>query len=246
MSVPDEVDLSGDRKRVYRFVERHGPVEPSAVAERVGVDPESFQHHLSILKRDDLLAEDPDGRLRPRVRSGETEEFSEAGVDYAVRPARPADFSGVVGAIREVAETRSYITAETVAEQLEYEETLFRRTPTECRVVFVATVAEEVVGWSHVRGQEQAKLRGTAELTVGVLEGYRRHGIGSHLLQRGVAWAGSRGCRKVYNSLPATNDAAVDFLERNGWTVEAVREDHYEIDGELVDEVMLARRLDER
>ncbi|WP_123536912.1 GNAT family N-acetyltransferase [Halosimplex salinum] len=245
MSVPDEVDLSGDRKRLYRFVERHGPVEPSVVAETVGVDPESFQHHVSILERDDLLTEDREGRLRPRLQSGEAEEFSEAGVSYTVRPARPADFSGVVGVIRAVTEERTYITAETVAEEFDYEETLFRRTPTECRVVFVATVAEEVVGWAHVEAQEQAKLRGTAEGTVGVLEGYRRHGIGSHLLQRSVAWAASRGCRKVYDSIPATNGAAIDFLERNGWRIEAVREDHYEIDGELVDEVMLARRLDE-
>jgi len=245
MSVPDEVDLSGDRKRVYRFVDRHGPVEPSEVAERVGVDPESFQHHLSILKRDDLLAVDGDGRLRARLQSGEAEEFAEAGVAYTIRPARPADFSGVVGVIREVTEAGTCVTAETVAEELTYDETLVRRTPTECRVVFVATVAEEVVGWCHVRGQEQAKLRGTAECTVGVLEGYRRHGIGSHLLQRGVGWAASRGCRKVYNSLPATNAAAIDFLERNRWRIEAVREDHYEIDGELVAEVMLARRLDE-
>lgn len=245
MSVPDEIDLSGGRKRVYRFVERHGPVEPSAVAETVGVDPESFQHHLSILKRDDLVAVDAEGRLQARLQSGEAEEFEEAGVAYTVRPARPADFSGVVGVIREVTEDGRYITAETVAEEIAYEETLARRTPTECRVVFVATVAEEVVGWSHVRGQEQATLRGTAECTVGVLAGYRRHGIGSHLLRRGVEWAASRGCRKVYNSLPATNGAAIDFLERNGWRIEAVREAHYDIDGELVDEVMLARRLDE-
>lgn len=244
MSVPDEVDLSGDRRRLYRFVERHGPVEPARVAERVGVDPESFQHHLSILKRDDLLEEDPDGRLRPRLQHGEREQFEEAGVAYTIRPARPADFSGVVGVIREVADEQAYITAETVAEQLSYEETLLRRTPTECRMIFVATVAEEVVGWCHVHGQEQVKLRGTAECTVGVLEGYRRHGIGSHLLQRGVQWAAARGCRKVYNSLPATNSAAIDFLERNGWQIEAIREAHYEIDDEIVDEVMLGRRLD--
>jgi len=243
MSTPGDADLADDRKRVYRYIERHGPVEPQTVAEAVRVDPEEFQHHLSILRRDGLVEEDERGRLREQLHHGAAEEFEEAGISYTVRPARPADFSGVVGVIREVAEAGDYITAETVAEELAYEETLFRQTPTECRMVFVATVAEEVVGWCHVEGQEQAKLRGTAQLTVGVLEGYRRHGIGSHLLQRGVAWAGSRGCRKVYNSLPATNESAVDFLERNGWQVEAVRADHYDIDGALVDEVMLARRL---
>jgi ribosomal protein S18 acetylase RimI-like enzyme len=119
-----------------------------------------------------------------------------------------------------------------------------RRTPTQSRVVFVATVAEDVVGWTHVEVAELPKLSGTAEPTVGVMQAYRRHGIGSHLLRRGVSWAGARGYRKAYESLPATNEVGIAFLEANGWEVEAAREDHYEIAGELIDEVMLARRLD--
>ena len=50
MSVPDEVDLSGGRKQVYRFVERHGPVEPSVVAESVGVDrPVALDEPVDLL-----------------------------------------------------------------------------------------------------------------------------------------------------------------------------------------------------
>jgi len=239
-----DTDLSGERKRLYRFLERHGPVEPATVAERVGLDPERFQHHLAILKRDGLVEEAADGDLVVSLQSGEAEEHSEAGLSYTIRPARQADFSGVVGVIRQVAAAGTDIAAESVAEQLEYEDTLVRRTPTNCRVVFVATVADEVVGWCHVAVPELRKLAGTAELTLGVIEGYRRHGIGSHLLQRGVNWAAGRGCRKVYESLPATNERAIDFLKTHGWTVEALREDHYEIGGDLVDEVMLARLLD--
>ena len=245
MSVHDTVDLSGGRKRVYRFIERHAPVEPADVAETVGVDPESFQHHLAILRRDDFVETDAEGRLRPQILHGEAEEFQESGVSYEIRPARPPDLSGVLGVIHEVTGQERYISAETIAEELSYEETLERRTPTECRVVFVADVADEVVGWAHVKEHQQPTLRRTAECTLGVLEGYRRHGIGSHLLQRSVEWAASRGNRKVYNSIPASNDPAIDFLERNGWEIEAIREDHYEIGGSLVDEVMLGNRLDE-
>ena len=46
--------------------------------------------------------------------------------------------------------------------------------------------------------------------------------------------------------VPATNEGAVEFLERNGWDMEATRRGHYRIDGDLVDEVQLATWLDDR
>ena len=87
-------------------------------------------------------------------------------------------------------------------------------------------------------------MSGAAELTLGVVEQQRGRGIGISLLDRGIKWADCRGCRKVYNSLPATNEAAIEFLEAYGCEIEAVRPNHYELDGELVDEVQVARRLD--
>jgi len=243
-SSSDPLDLDGPRKRVYRYVERHGPVAPAAVAEAVGLDPETFQHQVTVLKRDGGVEETRDGRLQVPIPVDDAEEFSEAGVDYVVRPARQVDLSGVLGAVRSVAAERTSIVAESVAEQLAYEDTVVRECPTDARVLFVATVAEEVVGWCHAAVPELQKLSGTAEVTVGVLDGYRRHGIGSHLLARGVEWAGARGCRKAYSSLPATNDVGIAFLKRNGWETEAVRSDHYDLNGEYVDEVMLARHID--
>lgn len=245
MPSPTDLELGGDRSDVYRFVERNGPVAPAEVAEAIGVDPERFQHHLSILKRDDLLETTEDGKLTVALHHGEAAEYYEAGVRYEIRPSRPSDLSGVVGTIRDVTSEEPYLAAAGVAEQLAYENTLVRWGPNRCRIVFVATVDDDVVGWAHVAMSEVAELSSTAELTLGVMETYRRHGIGSHLLHRGVEWAASRGCRKVYNSLPATNERAIDFLEAAGWTVEAVRDDHYEIRGQLVDEVMLACRLNE-
>ena len=43
----------------------------------------------------------------------------------------------------------------------------------------------------------------------------------------------------MYQSIPASNDPAIEFLEANGWEIEAIREDHYKIDDEYIDEVML-------
>lgn len=236
-----DVDDS-DRLRVYRYVERRGVVKPSEVAESVGLDPETFRHHLSILKRDGYLVED-DGQLRVVLETGEAEEHTTAGLEFVIRPARQEDFAGVLGAIRAAAEPGLDLVAESVAEQLRYEETLLRHNAARTRLFFVATVSNDVVGWCHVEVPRLAKLADTAEVTLGVLEEYRRYGIGSHLLQRTRSWASANELRKLYNSLPATNEEGITFLERNGAVVEARRPDHFRIDGELVDEVMLAMDL---
>jgi ribosomal protein S18 acetylase RimI-like enzyme len=78
---------------------------------------------------------------------------------------------------------------------------------------------------------------------VGVLDDYQGHSIGSHLLERGLEWAASNDYEKVYQSAPSTNEYAIEFLKDHGWETEAVREDHYKIDDEYVDEVMMAVEL---
>jgi len=103
----------------------------------------------------------------------------------------------------------------------------------------------EIVGWVHVHGFELPAREHTAELTVGVAPEYRDQGVGGNLLECGMAWAAEEGCLKVYQSLPATNEEALEMLEAHGWEREATRSDHYRVGGDLVDEVQLATRLDD-
>jgi len=243
MQLHDDLEFGHeDRRRIYEYVERHGSADTEAVQRAVGVDRRGMRHHVAILRRDGYLREEG-GELRVAFQEGEREEHREDGLHFAIRPARQSDLSGLVGAIRRVAEERTYIVAETVADLVDHEEVLLRQNAVESRMFFVATVGDEVVGWVHIRVPELAKLSHTAELTMGVLEEYRGHGVGSHLLERALAWATDRGLEKLYQSVPATNEAGIDFLETHGWETEAVRTDHYRIDGEYVDEVMLAKRL---
>ncbi|WP_455449667.1 N-acetyltransferase family protein [Natrinema thermotolerans] len=231
-----------DRKRIYEYVERHGAVDPDDTRERLGIDPSGFRHHVAILKRDGRL-EKGDGKLRVTIDAGAEEEYVSADLEFHIRPARQEDLTGIVGAIRQVAEERTYIEAESVADEIDHEEALLRHNELESRMFFVATVEGDVVGWVHLYAPEIDKLSHTAELTVGVLEEYRGHGIGSHLLSRGLEWAGSNGYEKLYQSVPSTNEEAIAFLEGHDWETEAVREDHYKLNGHYVDEVMMAVEL---
>jgi len=239
MKVADELSFRhDDRERIYGYVESQGAAEPETVREEVRVDPGGFRHHVAILKRDGLL-EEVDGRLRVALEAGEAEEHTDDGLSFEIRPARQEDLAGIVGAIRQVAEEGTYIEAETVAQEVDHDQALLRHNELESRMFFVACVDDEVVGWVHLNAPELEKLGHTAELTVGVVEEYRGHGIGSHLLERGLQWAAANGYERVYNEVPATNEEAIAFLEGHGWEVEAVREDHYRIGGEYVDDVMM-------
>lgn len=231
-----------DQRRIYEYVERNGLVERQGIVETLKIDPDQLYHEVAMLKRDGYLDEH-DGALYITLEAGTAEEYTSNDVEYVIRPARQEDLSGIVGVIRRITEKKMYLVAESVAEQLDFEGVLIRHNDVKTRMFFVATVNDDVVGWSHLEAPELEKLSHAAKLTVGVLSEYRRHGIGGHLLHRGLEWAAKQGYRKVYNSIPATNQDAGTFLEEHGFETEAIRRDHYRIEGEFVDELMMARSL---
>lgn len=233
-----------DRKDIYEYVERRGSVHVDEVRQELGFDPNAFGHHLAVLRRDGYIRKVGDEvEITFDTESGTVHE-GDAETRFTIRPARQADLGGLVGVIRQVADDGSYIEAETVADLIDYEEVILRNNEVESRMFFVATVEEQVVGWVHLELPEAEKLQHTAKLTVGVLGEYRDQGIGETLLEKGASWAREHGFEKLYNSIPATNPDAIAFLESHGWEREATREDHYRIDGEYVDEVMMAASLE--
>jgi ribosomal protein S18 acetylase RimI-like enzyme len=243
MELTDDLSFDHkDRRDLYEYVETHGASDPEHVRRELGMGERAFGHHRAILKRDGVL-EEADGRLRIAFEGGAEEEYETEDLEFTIRQAREEDLTGLVGAIRETIGGGEYVDAETVADVVEHEGVLLRHNELESRIFFVATVDSEVVGWVHLKHPEVEKLDHTAELTVGVLESYRGYGIGSHLLERGLEWAASQGFERIYQSVPASNEAAIGFLEERGWETEAVREDHYKMDGAYVDEIMLAKVL---
>jgi L-amino acid N-acyltransferase YncA len=232
------------RKDIYEYVESHGDARKREIRAALGMDAREFGHHVNILRRDGILTETEEGHLQIAYAETDEEEYESGDVTFSIRQARQADITGIVGVMREAIDEGTYVVAESVADMIDHEEVLLRHNEVESRMFFVACVDEDVVGWVHLAHPEMEKLSHTAELTVGVLDGYRGHGIGSKLLERGLDWAREQGYEKIYNSAPSTNKTAIQFLEDHGWEIEARREDHYKIDGEYVDEVMMGVRLE--
>lgn len=237
---------SREQQQVYEFVEENGVVERETLKEAgVGIETEEISDSIAELKREGFL-EELDGKLRVAVERGEPETYERDGLEYTVRPAEEQDLPGIIDVIREVSAEKTTIVAETVAEELDHDDALIRFNQLESRMFFVATVDDEVVGWLHLEAPELKKLSHTTQLTVGVIEEYRGYGIGRRLMERGLDWAENQGYYKAYNSFPATNRRAIEFIDSLDYEAhcEAVRKDHYIIDGEFVDELNLAVYLD--
>jgi len=231
-----------DRRDIYEYVESHGTATTEQTRRALGMEPRPFGHHLVILQRQGMLTRVGD-ELRIAYEDTETKSFETEAAAFTIRQARQEDLQGLVGAIRAAIGSGEYVDAETVADIIDTEGVLLRHNDVESRIFFVACVDDDVVGWVHLEHPETTKLSHTAQLTVGVLAQYRGQGIGSRLLSRGTEWAREKGFEKLYNSVPSTNEPAIEFLEAHGWAVEAVREDHYKLGDEYADEVMLAREL---
>ncbi|QIO20995.1 GNAT family N-acetyltransferase [Haloarcula sp. JP-L23] len=230
-------------RTVYQYVERHGTAARHRARTATELDSETFDEALEHLLSKGYLKDDG-GTLALALDVGSVETHQNDGVSYVIRPAQPDDFEGLVEAIRDVSAESTYVVAESVAEQLLYEDAVTRHNTVQSRVFFVATVDDEVVGWCHLDLPQLDKLRETAQLTVGVVEDHRDHGIGSQLMKRGMEWARANGYRKLYNSVPAVSENALSFLEAHGWHTEGIRRNHYTVGDEEVDEVMMAYTFD--
>ncbi len=232
-----------DRKDIYDYIESHGIVREDEVRRALNFEPAALGAHLTVLRRDGYIRKVGD-KVQVAYEEEDARTFeAEDGTECTIRTAQQVDLDALVDAIKEVAEEGTYIEAETVGDMIDHEEVILRHNKVQSRMVFVATVEDELAGWVHLDLPETGKLRHTAVLTVGARAKFRGKGIGSHLLERGVEWTDEHGFEKLYNSVPATNEEAISFLKDHGWETEAVREDHYKIDDEYVDEVMMAVRL---
>lgn len=245
MKFSDELEFSHrDRKEIYEYVERLGTVEYEEARRALNMGPEAFGSHVTVLAREGVIERDKEEDvLRIAFEGVGMETYELEGATLTIRQAHEDDLDGLVAAMEAALSGETYIVGENIAETLEHEDVLLRRNEVESRMVFVATVRGEVVGWVHLSHPEHEALAHTAELTVGVVPDYRGMDIGERLLDRATRWGKDNGYEKLYNSVPATNDLAIEFLEEHGWETEATRDCHYHIDDECVDEVMLAAWL---
>lgn len=81
------------------------------------------------------------------------------------------------------------------------------------------------------------------EIGIAVGPGHQGHGIGRRLLEEAKLAGARRGARKLTLRVLAPNAGARRLYERCGFTVEGVLEAEFLLDGQLVDDVLMACRV---
>ncbi len=110
--------------------------------------------------------------------------------------------------------------------------------------VFVVEDDEEIVArLSLARDTHPASVH-VADLGLMVAASHRRRGIGQALLEQSVAWSREVGVTKLELHVFPWNDPAIKLYESFGFEREGLRRRHYVRDGEEVDAILMAYRVD--
>ncbi|MGN0745483.1 MAG: GNAT family N-acetyltransferase [Aristaeellaceae bacterium] len=100
-----------------------------------------------------------------------------------------------------------------------------------------------IVGYLRAERGAYNRVRHTAYVVTGVLEGCRGRGIGTALFTRLEAWARTNAVTRLELTVECPNEAARHLYEKMGFTVEGLRKRSMLVDGRPVDEFYMARLL---
>ena len=100
-----------------------------------------------------------------------------------------------------------------------------------------------IVGFLRAERGTCNRVRHTAYVVTGVLEGFRGRGVSTALFTRLESWARTNRITRLELTVECPNEAARHLYEKMGFTVEGIRRNAMLVDGHLVDEYYMARLL---
>jgi RimJ/RimL family protein N-acetyltransferase len=110
-------------------------------------------------------------------------------------------------------------------------------------VVIVAETRRGLAGYVEAGGGRFRRSRLTAHVVIGVLAAAAGRGVGSGLLRGLESWARAHGLHRLELTVMAHNRRAIRLYQRMGFAVEGRRRECLLVNGQLVDELHMARLL---
>ena len=102
------------------------------------------------------------------------------------------------------------------------------------------TPAGEVVGWCDVERLQLEGFRHVGRLGMGLLQPYRRQGIGRRLAETAIGAARAAGIERIELEVFASNTGAIRLYEQLGFVREGVKAQARKLDGHSDDIVQMA------
>jgi ribosomal protein S18 acetylase RimI-like enzyme len=105
---------------------------------------------------------------------------------------------------------------------------------------FVAILDGEVVGWCDISPKRLDGFKHSGGLGMGVLQPYRKLGVGQKLISRTIQRAEEKGLERVELQVFSSNTAAIRLYEKVGFVTEGIKKKARKLDGRYDDIVEMA------
>jgi RimJ/RimL family protein N-acetyltransferase len=157
-----------------------------------------------------------------------------------LRAARAEDAEAHIENWKAIGAEGVYLMTERFTRTVEEVREQFRDVDPRSALWLVAELEGRIVGGANLQRGRWAKNAHTADLGIAIRREFRGRGIGEVLLRAGLEWAREVGIRKVKLGVFATNDRAIALYRKLGFEVEARLKGEVVLDGQPVDEVLMA------
>ncbi len=160
-----------------------------------------------------------------------------------IKKAERGDLQGIIDCFDDVMKEEIYLLGE---KYLADEDFLSMRIFDEQNELFlVARDNGKVIGVLTLTRERFKKNRHVAQLGIAIRKGYRGLGIGTNLIDLSLVWARETGIEKVCLEVFSTNTVAINLYKKMGFFQECVRKRQFKIRGEYVDDILMAKFLNE-
>ncbi|MFL5625291.1 MAG: GNAT family N-acetyltransferase [Ktedonobacteraceae bacterium] len=113
----------------------------------------------------------------------------------------------------------------------------------ENQMIFVAEEDGQLVGYLSATGGYVRRNRHSAEIVIGILQGFRGQGIGSQLFVAMEEWARQQHLHRLELTVMTHNTAGVALYKKQGFAIEGTRRHALIVNGQYVDEFYMAKIL---
>ncbi len=109
----------------------------------------------------------------------------------------------------------------------------------------VALVGDTIISTAGFHGRPQKRLQHRVTLGISILQKYHHQGIGRQMMLFLIEQAKRMNKRTIDLEVRADNHAAIALYKQVGFVVEGVKKEGFFVDGRYVDELLMAKYLEE-
>ena len=127
-------------------------------------------------------------------------------------------------------------------DERQYDENLITSYLTNKDDLFVGAFNEhEIVGFLAAKRGNFRRIRHSAYIVIGIRQTFQGQGIGSKLFDKLDEWARKNQLERLELTVEVSNTPAINLYEKQGFSIEGIKRKTMLVDGEFVDEYMMAK-----